>query len=76
MKDLQSLTLKGDTDTQTLADAQVTNKEELDNNKMREEDKTLVPLHEMSEQELWLQKEEEKYNTYISTIGYEGVIQI
>ena len=39
---------------------------------MREEDNTSVPLGEMAEQELWLQKEEAKYNIYISTIGYEG----
>ena len=26
----------------------------------------------MSKQELWLQEEEEKYDTYTNTVGYEG----
>ena len=44
MKDMQALTLKGDMDTQKLADTQVTNIEELeDSNKVKEEDGTLVP---------------------------------
>ena len=39
MKDMQAWTLKGDMDTQTLADTQGTNIEEPDkNNKMRKED--------------------------------------
>ena len=71
MKDMQALTLKGDMDTETVADNQATNVEEPNNNnQIREEDETLVPPYEMMEQELWLQKEEAKYNTYISTIGY------
>ena len=73
MKDMQALTLKGDTDTQTVADIQVTNAEEQNNNnQMREEDNTSVPLYDMTEQELWLQKGEANYNTYISIIGYKG----
>ena len=73
MKDMQALTLKGDMDTQTVADAQVTNVEELDNNnKMREEEETLVLPYEMMKQELKLQEEEEKYDIYTSTIGYKG----
>ena len=73
MKDMQALTLKGDMDTQVVADVQATNVEEPNNNnQIREEDKTLVPPYEMMEQELQLQKEEAKYNTFISTIGYEG----
>ena len=52
-KDMQALTLKGDTDIQTLADAQMTTKEELENNiEMREEEETLVPPYGMLEQEL------------------------
>ena len=73
MKDMQALTLKGDTDTQTVAEVQVSNAEEPNNNNQtRKEDKTSVPPYEMTQQELWLQKEEAKYNTYISTIGYKG----
>ena len=60
-KDMQALTVKGDTDTQTVADIKATNAEELNNkNQMRKEDKTTVPLYEMTEQELQLQKEEAK----------------
>ena len=73
MKDMQALTLKGDTDTQTVTYALVTNTEELNNkNQMTEEGDPSVPAYEMSEQELQLQKEEAKYNTYISAIGYKG----
>ena len=73
MKDMQALTLKGDMDTQTVTDVQETNTEEPNNNNQTtEEGNSLVPPYEMSEQELWLQKEEVKYNTYISAIGYEG----
>ena len=72
-QDLQALTLKGDVDTQKLADAQVTNVEEPENNnKAEEEDKTLVPLYEMTNQELQLQEEEEKYDIYTSTFEYKG----
>ena len=39
---------------------------------MTEEGNTSVPPSEMLEQELQMQKEEAKYNTYISAIGYEG----
>ena len=70
MKDMQALTLKGDTDTQTVTDVHATNTEEPNNNNhMTEEGNSLVPPYEMSEQELQLQKEEVKYNTYISAIG-------
>ena len=55
-------------DTQKLADIQVTNVEVLENNNMlREEDETLVPLYEMMKQELQLQEEEEKYDIYTRT---------
>ena len=70
---MQALPLKGDTDTQKLADAQATNAEVPENNnKAREEDKTSVPAYEMTKQELKLQEEEEKYDIYTSTIWYEG----
>ena len=73
MKDMQALTLKGDMDTKTVTDIQATNtKEPNNNNQMTEESNSLVPPYEMSEQELWLQKEEAKYNTYTIAIGYEG----
>ena len=70
---MQALTLKGDTDTQKLADVQAANVEVPEsNNKAREEDKTSVLPYEMMKQELWLQEEEEKYDIYTSTIGYKG----
>ena len=73
MKDMQALTLTRDTDTKTVMDIQMTNTEEPnDNNQKTEEGDSLVPPYKMSEQELQLQKEEAKYNTYISGIGYEG----
>ena len=73
MKDMQALTLMGDTDTKTVMDIQATNTEEPNNNnQMTEEGDSLLPPYKMSEQELQLQKEEAKYNTYISAIGYEG----
>ena len=69
---MQALTLKGDMDIQKLADVQATNVEVLENNnKVREEDKTSVPPYKMMKQELQFQ-EEEKYDIYTSTIGYEG----
>ena len=58
----KALTLKEDADKQNSADAQVTNSEvpENDNKAEKEEDKTLMPACKMTEQELQLQKEEEK----------------
>ena len=54
-------------------DIPVTNIEKPNNNNQTtEEDDSSVPPYKMSEQELRLQKEEVKYNTYISAIGYEG----
>ena len=56
-----------------MTDIQATNTEEPNNNnQMTEEGNTSVPPYKISEQELWMQKEEVKYNTYISAIGYEG----
>ena len=53
MKDMQALTLKGDTDTKTVTDIQATNREEPNNNnQMTEEGDSSVPPYEMSEQEL------------------------
>ena len=70
---MQALTLKGDMATKTVMDIQVTNTEASnDNTQKTEEGDSLVPPYEMSEQELRLHKEEAKYNTYISGIGYEG----
>ena len=44
MKDMQALTLKGDTDTKTVTDVQATNTEEPNNNnQMTEEGDSLVP---------------------------------
>ena len=52
-KDMQALTLKGDSDTQTVTDTQAINTEELNNNnQMTEEGDSPVPPYEMSEQEL------------------------
>ena len=73
MQDMQALTLKGDMDTQKSADIQVTNVQEPENNnKVKEEDETSVPPYKMTKQELQLHEEEEKYNIYTSTFGYEG----
>ena len=73
-KDLQALTLKEDADNQNLADTQETRLEVLeDNNKMEEKEcETLVLKYKMTKQELRLQEEEQKYNIYMSTFGYEG----
>ena len=53
MKDIQALTPKGDMDTKTVMDVQVTNTEESDDNIQKtEEGDSLGPPYEMSEQEL------------------------
>ena len=54
-KDLQALTLKGDTNMQNSADAQMTNSKVLENNN-KTEDETLIPAYEMTKQELQLQE--------------------
>ena len=33
---------------------------------------TMAPMYEITDQEIQLQKEEEKYGIYMSTFGYEG----
>ena len=73
-KDLQALTLKDNADNQNLADTQGTRLEvSEDNNKVEEREcKTSVLKYEMTKQELRLQEEEQKYNIYMSTFGYEG----
>ena len=73
-KDMQALTLMGDADVRTVMDIQATSMEEPNNNNNQtvKEGNSSVPPYKMLEQELWLQKEEVKYNTYISGIGYEG----
>ena len=54
-QDLQALTLKEEADKQKSTDAQVTNAEVPENNdKAKEQDKTLVPEYEMTKQELQL----------------------
>ena len=53
-EDLQALTLKEDMDMQNSADAQVTKPEVPENNNKaeEEEDETLMPVYEMTKQEL------------------------
>ena len=71
---MQALTLMGDADVRTVMDIQATSMEEPNNNNNQtvKEGNSSVPPYEMLEQELWLQKEEVKYDTYISSIGYKG----
>ena len=73
-KDLQALTLKEDADNQNLVETQETRPEVLQNNNKVEEKEceTSVTKYELTKQELRLQEEEQKYNIYISTFGYEG----
>ena len=61
-------------DNQNLADTQETKQEVLeDSNKVEEKEcETSVPKYEMTKQELMLQEDEQKYNIYMSTFGYEG----
>ena len=73
MQDLQALTLMEETDRQKSVDAQVMDAEVPKNNdQVEEQDDTSAPVYEMTQQELQLQEEEEKYDVYLSTFRYEG----
>ena len=71
-QDLQALTLKEKVDKQKSADTHLTNSEVLENNnKAEEQDKTSVSAYKMTKKELHMQEEEEKYDIYTNTVGYE-----
>ena len=59
---------------QDLSNNQTDKLEVPDNNNKEEEGrhKSPIPEYVMTEWEKRLQEEEEKYNVYVSTIGYEG----
>ena len=72
--DFQAMMLKEGDNRQDLPNNQTDKLEVPDDNNKEEEErhKSPAPKYVMMEQEKRMQEKEEKYNIYISTIGYEG----
>ena len=72
---IQDLTLESRPDTQNLTDVLVPSPD-VPELKCKGEDKKNEPIttltYKMTDQEIWLQEEEEKFRIYMSTFSYEG----